>query len=445
MDETMGRIPPQSLEAEQSVLGSVMLDRDAILAATEFLVAEDFYAPAHQEIFSAMVSLYETQKPIDLVTVLDELTSRGSIDGVGGLSYLTELSCFVPSSASVKAYVEIVREKAVLRKLIHAAGDIQKDSYEGSKEVPEILSEAEKAIFDISMNQNIGELVHVNQAMLRAYDMISHAHENRGRVTGLSTGFTDLDFKTTGFHPAELILIAARPSMGKTSFAMNIVQHIAIHQQKPVAVFSLEMAREQLITRIMCAESNVDAQKVRSGQLNDDEWMRLTEAMVPISLSGLYIDDSPGISVPEIRSKCRRLKIEKGLSMVIIDYLQLMSGDGKKTSSENRQQEISAISRSLKIMARELDVPVVALSQLSRAPDARTDHRPMLSDLRESGAIEQDADVVMFLYRDHYYDKESPPNIAELNIAKQRNGPTGAIDLIWQAELTRFSSSARQY
>lgn len=441
-ERTGGRLPPHNAEAEQSVLGCMLLDAESVAIALERLKDEDFYRPQHQEIFRAMAALYEAGQPVDLVTVVDELYRRGSVEGVGGLEYITELSRFVPSTANVRSYVEIIADHSLMRRLIKASGDISQQAYEASGPAQGVMEFAEKQIFDLSLGRTANALVHIKPTLLESLAQIEDIYSHKSRITGVPTGFADIDYKTSGMHPAELILIAARPSMGKTSYAMNIVQNAAVKNHETVAVFSLEMSRDQLVNRLLCAEALVELQKVRTGDLTDKDWQKLTLAMAPLSQAPIYIDDTPGITVLEMRSKCRRLKLEKGLSLVVIDYLQLMSGSG----AESRQQEISAISRSLKQMARELEVPVIALSQLSRAPEARQDHRPMLSDLRESGAIEQDADVVMFLYRDEYYNAESEDrNIAELIIAKQRNGPTGTVKLLWQGQYTRFMDLARDW
>jgi len=426
------------MEAEQSVLGSMLLDKEAVAAAGEVLQAEDFYSDAHREIYEAMISLYEAGKPVDLVTLVDELDQRGTIDGVGGITYVTDLSRMVPSTANVRYYIRIVEEKSILRKLIKASGTIMNESYEASKEVDEIINQAEKAIFDISQKQSTSSFEHIKDTLLSSYAKIEELYNSKGSITGLPTGFVELDYKLSGLHPSELILVAARPGMGKTSFIMNVAQYAAIHSKAPVAVFNLEMSKEQLANRMLCCEAHVELQKIRTGNLSEDDWRKLARAMAPLSQAPIYIDDTPGISVTEIRSKCRRLKIEHGLSLVVIDYLQLMSGRGR---TESRQQEIAEISRALKVLAMELSVPIIAGSQLSRAPEARTDHRPMLSDLRESGAIEQDADVVMFLYRDEYYNPDSEDkNIAEVIIAKQRNGPTGVVKLAWLGQYTKFAN-----
>ncbi len=440
MSDTIVRMPPYSLEAEQSVLGSMMIDKEAIAAASEILTSDDFYSDGHKEIYNAILSMYEQGEPVDLITLTETLRQRGTLEGIGA-AYITELSMVVPSTANVKYYIRIVEEKAILRRLIKASNDIIKDSYEAQQEVDIILDEAEKRIFKISERRSRADFEPIKVALLDAYAQIEELSKNKGKIVGVPTGFTDFDLMTAGLHPSDFILIAARPSMGKTSFALNIAQYAAVNEGIPVAIFSLEMSQSQLVQRMLSSEANVELQKVRTGTLDDTDWIKLVQAAGPLSKAPIFIDDTPGISVMEMRSKARRLKLEHGLGMVVIDYLQLMSGRGR---AENRQQEISEISRSLKALARELDVPVVTLSQLSRAPEARTDHRPMLSDLRESGAIEQDADVVVFLYRDEYYNPDTErQNIAEAIIAKQRNGPTGTVELVWLGQFTRFANYAK--
>jgi len=440
MSDTIVRMPPYSLEAEQSVLGSMMMDKEAIAAASEILTSDDFYSDAHKEIYNAILGMYEQGEPVDLITLTEALRQRGTLEGIGA-AYLTELSMVVPSTANVKYYIRIVEEKAILRRLIKASNDIIKDSYEAQQEVDIILDEAEKRIFKIAERRSRADFEPIKVALLDAYAQIEELSKNKGKIIGVPTGFTDFDLMTAGLHPSDFVLIAARPSMGKTSFALNIAQYAAINEGIPVAIFSLEMSKSQLVQRMLSSEANVELQKVRTGDLEDTDWIKLVQAASPLSQAPIFIDDTPGISVMEMRSKARRLKLEHGLGMVVIDYLQLMSGRGRP---ENRQQEISEISRSLKALARELDVPVVTLSQLSRAPEARTDHRPMLSDLRESGAIEQDADVVVFLYRDEYYNPDTEKqNIAEVIIAKQRNGPTGTVELVWLGQFTKFANYAK--
>ena len=434
------RILPHSIEAEQSVIGSMILDRDAILVASEILTSDDFYQKQYGIIFDAMVELCNEGKPVDLVTLQNRLKEKELPPDISSMEYVRDLISAVPTSANVKYYAKIVSEKAVLRRLIKANEEIANTCYLEKENTEIILEEAEKKLFNILQRRNNEEYVPIQQVVLNAINNIEKASKLKGSVTGIPTGFMDLDYKTSGMHPSDLVLIAARPSMGKTAFVLNIAQYMAFRKDVTVAIFSLEMSKEQLINRMFSLESSVDAQKLRTGQLNDQEWERLIESAGVIGKSKLMIDDTPGISIAELRSKCRRMKQENGLSMIIIDYLQLMSGSGGR-SSDSRQQEISDISRSLKAVARELSVPVLALSQLSRAVEQRPDHRPMLSDLRESGAIEQDADVVMFIYRDDYYNHDSPDKgISEIIIAKQRNGPIGTVQLAWLPEYTKFAN-----
>lgn len=439
------RIPPHHVDAERSVLGSMLLAHEAVLLAQELLDAEDFYDPAHKEIFAAMCHLANQSRRIDLVTVDEELSRRGRLEGVGGLNYLLDLSRFVPSAANVAAYVRIVDEKSTLRRLISASNQITQMSYTGDRETTDILAASEKLIYDISMRKGGEMLQPIQPILIRTYEQIDRLVKNKGRIEGVPTGYRELDDLMTGMHPGELILIAARPSMGKTSFGMNIVANAAIRSKCKAAVFSLEMPAEQLAMRMMCTEARVDMQNVRRGALSDDEWLRLCDAMGTIGQSSIHVDATSGITVPEIRSKARRLQMESGLDIIMIDYLQLMSGAGKFGS---RQEEVSSISRMLKGLAQELRVPVIALSQLSRATANRSDHKPILSDIRDSGAIEQDADVVMFIHREDYYDKETEKkNIAEIIIAKQRNGSLGTVQLGWRGELTWFvdlSPNARE-
>ncbi len=431
-------IPPHNIEAEQSVLGSMLLDKEAVAAATEVLRGDDFYVEAHKEIYEAILDIYDSGTPVDLVTVVEALRQRGTLEAVGGGAYISDLSMAVPSTANVRYYIKIVEEKSILRRLIAASNEIIRDSYEAAEDLDLIIDSAEKKIFDISQRKNARTFEHIKTILLETYNKIEELTKTKGKTVGLETGFTDFDMRTSGLQPSDLILVAARPSMGKSSFAVNIAQYAAVRNKVPVAIFSLEMSRDQLVQRMLSSEANVELQKIRTGNLNEDDWMKLVQAAEPLSQAPIFIDDTPGISAMEIRSKARRLKMEHGLGLIVIDYLQLMSGRGK---AESRQQEVSEISRSLKALARELDVPVIALSQLSRAPESRTDHRPMLSDLRESGAIEQDADLVVFLYRDEYYNPETTKkNIAEAIIAKQRNGPTGAVELVWLGQFTKFAN-----
>ena len=433
------RILPHSIEAEQSVIGSMIMDREAIVIASEIVLSEDFYNKQYGVLFDAMVELNDEGKPVDLVTLQDRLKEKDVPPEVSSLEFIRDLITAVPTSANVKYYANIVAEKATLRRLIRITEEIANTCYVGKDSLEDILSDTEKKVFDLIQRRNTGEFVPIRQIVMDAMDTIEKASHNKGNVTGVATGFLDLDYKTAGMQPSDLILVAARPSMGKTAFVLNIAQYVAFKQGKTVAVFSLEMSKEQLVNRLFSMESRVDSQHLRTGNLSDAEWEKLIESAGVIGKSNLIIDDTPGISIPELRSKCRKYKLEHNLEMIIIDYLQLMSGSSRSTDS--RQQEISDISRSLKALARELRVPVVALSQLSRAVEQRPDHRPMLSDLRESGAIEQDADVVMFIYRDDYYNKDSERNgIAEIIIAKQRNGPIGTVELVWLPDYTKFAN-----
>ncbi|MGV8145397.1 MAG: replicative DNA helicase [Alkaliphilus sp.] len=433
---TFGKMPPHNTEAEQSVLGSMLLDQDAVIVVQEILKPQDFYKNAHKEIYESVCNIVERKEPVDLVTVSAELGNRGILEEVGGILYLTSLSSSVPVTANVKHYAEIVEKKATLRNLIKASEEIIGLGHSTEVNVEEIIEKAEKNIFDLSQNRHSEALTPIDKLVSAAYDQIEKLYENKGGFRGLSTGFTDVDRKLSGLNKTDLILVAARPAMGKSAFAMNLAQNIAVRDGGAVAIFSLEMSKEQLMLRMIAAESMVDLTKIQNGDLNEKEWVNIASAMTPLSQSNIYFDDTPGISVMEMKSKCRRLKIEKGLDVVLVDYLQLMQGDGR---TENRQQEISAISRNLKMLAKELNCPVIALSQLSRAPELRSDHRPILSDLRESGAIEQDADIVMFLYRDEYYHADSEQkNIAELIVAKHRHGETGTISLIWLGNYQKF-------
>lgn len=442
-DALIKRVLPHSIEAEQSVIGSMLMDRDAIIAASEIITAGDFYQHQYGVMFEAMVELFNENKPVDLVTLQDRLKEKDVPPEISSLDFVRDIITTVPTSANVKSYAMIVRDKAALRRLIKVSEDIANTCYVGKESLETIMATTEKTIFDLLQNRNSGEFVPIRQVAMNVLEKIEEASKNQGTVTGIPTGFIDLDYKTSGLQPSDFILIAARPSMGKTAFVLNVVDHIAVKKGLPCMVFSLEMSKEQLVNRMLAMESNVDSQKLRTGTLSDSDWDAVVEGIGTIGNSKLIIDDTPGISIMELRSKCRKMKLEHGLSVVMIDYLQLMSGSGK--SGENRQQEISDISRSLKALARELSAPVIALSQLSRACETRQDHRPMLSDLRESGAIEQDADIVMFLYRDDYYNKDTDmPNIAEVIIAKQRNGPIGTVNLVWRPEYTKFANMAKQ-
>ena len=433
------RVLPHSIEAEQSVIGSMIMDKDAIVTASEILRGDDFYSRQYGIIFDAMVELHDQAEVVDLITLQNKLKEKDLPPEVSSLEFVKELLGMVPTSANVEYYAQIVADKAMLRQMIHLNEDISNTCYSGKEPLDFILEDTEKRVFKLVQSRNSGDFVPIRQVVLNAMDKIEQASKTSGTVTGIPTGFIDLDYKTAGMQPSDLVLIAARPSMGKTAFVLNIAQNVAFKEKKTVAIFSLEMSKEQLVNRLFSLESRVDAQKLRTGDLSDGDWERLIESAGVIGDSNLIIDDTPGISISELRSKCRKYKLEHNLSMIIIDYLQLMSGSGR--GSESRQQEISEISRSLKAVARELQVPVLALSQLSRAVEQRPDHRPMLSDLRESGAIEQDADVVMFIYRDDYYDKDSEKKgISEIIIAKQRNGPIGTVELVWLPEYTKFAN-----
>ncbi|MBH7136295.1 replicative DNA helicase [Clostridioides difficile] len=439
--EDMTRIPPHSVESEQSILGSILLDKDAIITVTETIKPDDFYKEAHKIIYECMITLSNKGEPIDLITLTEELRKQGHLNDIGGISYITSLSTIVPTTSNVKYYADIVKEKSVLRKLIKASNEIINLGYSGATKIEDVLEQAEKSIFDISQEKTSDDFKSINLVLMDAYDMIEKLYTNKSDVTGITTGFKDLNKKINGLQRTDLILIAARPAMGKTAFSLNLVQNAALKGDASVAVFSLEMSKEQLVQRMLSSQSSVELKKIKTGTLNDNDWPRIIDAMAVLSDAKIHIDDTPGIKISELRSKCRKLKIEKGLDLVLIDYLQLMEGEG---NNESRQQEISKISRALKILAKELNCPVVALSQLSRAPEQRADHRPMLSDLRESGAIEQDADIVMFLYRDEYYHADSESkNIGEVIIAKNRHGETGSVELVWLGEVQRFGDKLR--
>ncbi len=436
-EQLIRREMPKNIEAERSVIASMLMDKDSLDKACELLNADDFYNKQHSVVFEAMVELNEKNEEVDLITLQNRLREKGMPAEVSSLEFLRELSSDAYSIYHLEQYCAIVREKSLLRRLIRVNEDIAGNCYAGKEETNSILEDAEKRIFDLVQRRNTGEFVPIRKIVADAMNQIERASKMDGNLTGIATGFLDLDYKTAGLQNSDLILIAARPSMGKTAFVLNIAEYACIHSGLPVAIFSLEMSKQQLVNRLLAMESKVDAQKIRSGNLSDEDWESLLESGGQIGMSNLIIDDTPGITVSELRSKCRKYKLEHDLKLVIIDYLQLMSGSGR---TDSRQQEISEISRSLKALARELNVPVIALSQLSRAVESRPDKRPMLSDLRESGAIEQDADVVMFIYRDEYYNKEKSEKkgIAEIIIGKQRNGPLGTVDLVWLPEYTRF-------
>lgn len=438
MDEALiKRILPHSIEAERSVIGAMLMDKDAIITAMEMIRGDDFYDRRYGVMFETMVELYSEGKPVDLVTFQDRLREKDVPPEISSLEMIGELVAGVPTSANARQYAGIVREKAVLRRLIKVNEEIANACYSGKEPLEAILEDTEKKIFDLLKDKGAGDFTPIREIALNTLEKIEKASQNKSAITGIPTGFTDLDYKLSGLQPSDLILVAARPSMGKTAFVLNIAQYVALRKHYTTAIFSLEMSKEQLMNRLFSMESRVDSQALRTGNLSDSDWDKLVESVGIIGNSRMIIDDTPGITVSEMRSKCRKFKLEYGLDLVIIDYLQLMSGG--RRNSDNRQQEISDISRSLKALAREIGAPVIALSQLSRAVESRTDKRPMLSDLRESGAIEQDADVVMFIYRDDYYNKDTEnPNIAEIIIAKQRNGPTGTVELVWLPDYTKF-------
>jgi replicative DNA helicase len=442
----LDRIPPQNVEAEQSVLGAMLIEREAISRVSEFLRPEDFYREAHRLIYNAIVDLYNKNEAADLITITEQLKKADKLELVGGISYISSLANSIPTAANVIYHARIIEEKALLRQLINAATYIAGMGYEANNEVVAILDEAEKIILGVSNRKVTGTFAPVKNIIMEAFDKIEQLYASKGGITGLSTGFKDLDRLTAGLQPSDLILIAARPSMGKTAFVLNMARNVAVREKKPVAFFSLEMSKEQLVQRLLCSEAPIDAQRLRIGDLKDDDWKRLVQAAERLSSAPIFIDDTPGITVAEMRAKARRLKVEQNLSLIVIDYLQLMSGQSGSGRSENRQQEISEISRSLKSLARELSVPVIALSQLSRGVESRQSKKPMLSDLRESGSLEQDADIVAFLYREDYYNPDTESkNLAELIIAKHRNGPVDTLVLNFQKQFTKFSDySGRQ-
>lgn len=437
METSVNRTLPQSIEAEQSVIGSMIIDRSAIAQAAEGLDEEDFYRDSHKVLFRSIIDMFKKDMAVDLVTVLEHLKATDTLDRAGGVTYVTEITSSVPTTANLASYIQIVQEKSTLRKLIKASTSIIEESYNKQGEVENVLDSAEKRIFDIAEKRTASDFEPLNQVLERGFIEIERLFNNKGEITGVGSGFIDLDAKTSGFQKGDMVLIAARPSMGKTTFALNIAEHAALREGKSVVIFSLEMSKEQLAYKLLCSEANVDMLKLRTGALDDKDWENIARATGPLSKAKIYIDDTAGVSVMEMRSKCRRLKVEYGIDLILIDYLQLMSG----SSSESRQQEVSEISRSIKALAKEMECPVIALSQLSRAPEQRADHRPMLSDLRESGSIEQDADLVMFLYRDEYYNKETEDkNVGECIIAKQRNGPVGTVKLAWLGQFSKFGN-----
>lgn len=435
----LGKIPPNDVEAEQAVIGSMLTDRDAVISAIEILKEEDFYREDNKTIYEAILNLYNRSEPIDIITLKAELTSMGMFEKIGGLEYIVGLPEKVPTTANVERYINIVKEKSELRRLIKAANEIIEQGYDPTENIDDIMNSAEKKIFNIMQDKDQKTYSAIKDVLVDAFTELEQLYNQKQHITGVPTGFIDLDYKTAGLHNSDLILIAARPAMGKSAFALNIATNAAVKAKVPAVLFSLEMSKEQMVNRILCSEAMVDSNKVRTGKIDDDDWIKLADTMGDLSEAPIYIDDTPGISIMEIRAKCRKMKIEKNIGLVVIDYLQLVQGSGKRGGS--REQEIAEISRSLKILAKEINVPVIALSQLSRAPEQRPDHRPMLSDLRESGSIEQDADIVMFLYRDDYYNEDSEKkNIAEVILAKHRAGSTGTVELLWLGNYTKFAN-----
>ena len=441
----LGKVPPHDLEAEQAIIGSMLTDKDAVISAIEVLKEEDFYREDNRAIYTAIVNLYNRAEPIDIITVKAELESMGKFEQVGGLEYLAELPEKVPTTANASKYIKIVEEKSELRTLIKAANEIIESGYDPTEDVEDIMEGAEKKIFNIMQKKNQKGYTPIKDVLVDSFTLLEELYNRKQHITGVPSGFSELDYKTAGFHSSDLILIAARPAMGKSAFALNIATNAAVKSNVPVVIFSLEMSKEQMVNRILCSEAMVDSNKVRTGKLEEDDWAKLAGAIGPLSEAEIYIDDTPGISVTEIRAKCRKLKLEKNIGMVVIDYLQLVQGSNNRKNG-SREQEISEISRSLKILAKEIGVPVIALSQLSRAVEQRPDHRPMLSDLRESGAIEQDADIVMFLYRDDYYNQDSDKkDIAEVILAKHRGGSTGTVELLWLGSYTKFVNLEKRF
>ena len=437
------KVPPHDIEAEQAVLGCMLTDKESVISAIEVLSEEDFYREDNKIIYRAILNLYNRAEPIDIITLKSELSALGKFDAVGGLEYLAELPDKVPTTSNVERYIKIVEEKSVLRGLIRTANDLITLGYDPTQEVEDIMDMAEKKIFNITQKKNQNGYASIKDILVDSFTELENLYNRKQHVTGVTTGFIDLDNRTAGLHNSDLILVAARPAMGKSAFALNIATNAAIQGNVPSVIFSLEMSKEQMANRILGSVAMVDGNSIRTGRIADDDWIKLATASGELSQTGIYIDDTPGISVMEIRAKCRKLKMEKNIGLVVIDYLQLVQGSKKAGS---REQEISEISRSLKILAKEINVPVIALSQLSRAPEQRPDHRPMLSDLRESGAIEQDADIVMFLYRDDYYNQDSEKkNIAEVIIAKHRAGSTGTVELAWLGSYTKFANLAKDY
>lgn len=439
------RVPPQNIEAEQAVLGAMLIDKEAIAKATEVLSADDFYREAHRVIFSAMLELYNKNEAVDMVTVTEILKRDNKLEDIGGIAYITSLANVVLTAANVKYHADIVAEKSVLRQLVRVSTEIAAMGYEANEDVGTLLDTAESRILEISNRKKKTDFTAINDVLMDSVQSIESLLQNKGGLTGLPAGFADLDKLTSGLHPSDFIILAARPSMGKTALALNIVQNVALRAHKviggeprSVAFFSLEMSKEQLVNRMLCAEAGIDSQRLRVGEMHDEDWTHLWDACDTMSRAKIYIDDTAGITAMDMRSRARRLKAEHGLDLIVVDYLQLMQGSGKRIYSGDRQQEVSEISRSLKALARELDVPVLALSQLSRSVESRQVKRPMLSDLRESGSLEQDADIVAFLYREDYYNPETENKHTELIIAKHRNGPVDTVNLFFQKQFTKF-------
>ena len=438
------RVPPQNIDAEQAVLGAMLIKKDAIAEVSQILRPEDFYRDAHKIVYEAMLTLFNKNEPADIVTVSDYLNNENLMEKVGGVTFITALANTVPTAANVTYHAKIVREKSDLRHLINTATDIAGMAYESSDDVADVIDKSEKMIMEVANRQNVSAFTPMRDIVMETFDKINVLYESKGGLTGIPCGFTDLDKLTSGLQASDLILVAARPSMGKTAFTLNIGAHVALKEHKNVAFFSLEMSKQQLVQRMLCSEGGIDSQKLRKGELDKTDWSKLVNVANKVAEAPLYIDDTAGITVMELRSKARRLKAEKGLDLIIIDYLQLMQGRTGKGATDNRQQEISEISRSLKAVARELNVPVIALSQLSRSVESRQIKRPMLSDLRESGSLEQDADIVMFLYREDYYDPETVnKNITEVIVAKHRNGPVDTVKIFFKKEFTRFNDLSK--
>ena len=439
----LGKIPPNDVDAEQAVIGSMLTDKDAVISAIEVLKEEDFYREDNKTIYSAILNLYNRSEPIDIITLKSELTAMGMFEKIGGFEYIVGLPEKVPTTANVEKYINIVKEKSELRRLIKTANEIIEQGYDPTENIDDIMNNAEKKIFNIMQDKDQKGYSPIKDVLVDTFTELEQLYNQKQHITGVPTGFIDLDYKTAGLHNSDLVLIAARPAMGKSAFALNVATNAAVKAKVPVVLFSLEMSKEQMVNRILCSEAMVDSNKVRTGKIDDEDWIKLANTMGELSEAPIYIDDTPGISINEIRAKCRKLKLEKNIGLVVIDYLQLVQGSSKRAQG-SREQEISEISRSLKILAKEINVPVIALSQLSRAPEQRPDHRPMLSDLRESGAIEQDADIVMFLYRDDYYNEDSEEKgIAEVILAKHRAGSTGTVKLVWLGNYTKFANMER--